>query len=167
MDRVADGGEIWRNDLKPFLQKHKIVILDPCDKPIDIGIEDKASREDINQLKREGKFEHLRRDYGEIRSVDLRMCDKADFIIALVDVDQHLCGSYEEIFTCNRDKKPVLVWSVGGKEKAPNWLFFTLPHELIFGSIAEVEEYIRHIDEDKEIDTLNNRWKFFDLEYYT
>ena len=54
----------------------------------------------------------------------------------------YMCGSYEEISTANRQKKPVLVWCEQGKMLAPNWLFFMLPHEHIFSSMDQLLAYL-------------------------
>jgi hypothetical protein len=78
-------------------------------------------------------------------------------------MDVHLCGSYEELFTANRQKKPVLVWCKQGKELAPNWLFFTLPHQHIFGSMSELLDYLHKIDTTNDTSNLD-RWFFFNFE---
>jgi hypothetical protein len=71
-----------------------------------------------------------------------------------------MCGSYEEIVTANRQKKPVLIWCEQGKNKAPNWLFFMLPHENIFNSMEEIINHLQVIDSLEKTVQLE-RWLFF------
>ena len=58
----------------------------------------------------------------------------------------------------NRQKKPILVWSPGGKHVAPDWLFWMIPHKFIFGDIYQIRGYLRHVDEGTEDD---KRWVIF------
>ena len=100
-------------------------------------------------------------DYGVIRTLDLRCVDISDFIIASIDTDVHACGTYEEIAVANSQKKPVLIWCQQGKQKAPNWLFFMLPHQHIFGSLDGLLEYLLNVDTGRDIKHYK-RWFFFD-----
>ena len=104
-------------------------------------------------------FSKIREKFGIIRSADLRCVDISDFIIAYIDLDIHACGTYEEIVTANRQKKPVLVWCKQGKEQAPNWLFFMLPHDHIFSSFDEILDYLHTINTTEDISSLS-RWFF-------
>jgi|TARA_R110002110_G_scaffold3190_4_gene16440 hypothetical protein len=164
MDRVPDGGVGWRQRIKPVLKSKGVVVLDPCDKPSEVGIEDSCTRESIERLKKEGKFQQVRDDYAVIRTFDLRCVDISDFIIASIDTDVHACGTYEEVSLANSQKKPILIWCQQGKQNAPSWLFFMLPHQHIFGSMDELIEYLEHIDSsEKQVKHLK-RWFFFDQE---
>ena len=44
MDRVPDGGAGWRDKITPLLKKMGVVVLNPCDKPSEIGKEDEGTR---------------------------------------------------------------------------------------------------------------------------
>lgn len=163
MDRVHDGGIEWRKELTPWLENLGIIVLDPTNKKAECEVkEDGNTRLEIQQLKDEGRFDEIRPKYKNVRNVDLRYCSVSDFVIARVDIDVHMCGSYEEITQCNRSKLPVLIWCVGGKQRCPNWLLFMLPHQHIFGSLEELQEYLLHINSDEEIDLLG-RWQFLNL----
>jgi hypothetical protein len=161
MDRVPDGGSGWRNKMTPILQDLGVTVLDPCNKPIEIGIEDKGSRDLIDHYKNTGQFDRIRKEYGVIRTLDLRCIDISDFIVASIDIDVHACGTYEEISTANSQKKPVLIWCQQGKESAPNWLFFMLPHEHIFGSLEDLIDYLEHVNSADKTEHYK-RWFFFD-----
>ena len=88
------------------------------------------------------------------------MVDISDFLIVNLDLDVHPCGTYEEIFWANRQKKPIIVHMVQGKQKCPDWLFGTIPHEMIFSSWEEIKNYLVEINHSEEIKTFN-RWYFF------
>ena len=161
MDRVADGGVGWRNRISPILKSMGVTVLNPCDKPVEVGLEDEGTRGEIEFLKRNKQYDKIRKEYGVIRTLDLRCVDISDFIIASIDTNVHACGTYEEISVANSQKKPVLIWCQQGKKNAPNWLFFMLPHQHIFSSLDELLEYLVNIDTGRDIKHYK-RWFFFD-----
>lgn len=161
MDRVADGGVGWRNRISPILKNMGITVLNPCDKPVEVGLEDEGTRSEIELLKANNEYDKIRKEYGVIRTLDLRCVDISDFIIASIDIDVHACGTYEEIAVANSQKKPVLIWCQQGKQNAPNWLFFMLPHQHIFNCLDELLEYLANVDCGKDIKHYK-RWFFFD-----
>jgi hypothetical protein len=162
MDRVLDGGIGWRQDLMQSLKDLKIHWLDPTRKPIDIGVEDLENRGLRHQAKRAGDFEFVRNQMKQIRPVDLRMVDVSDFLIVNLDLQIHATGTYEELYLANRQKKPVLIRVEQGIEHTPDWLFGTVPFEMIFSTWDQVKTYLRHIAHDPVIDRLN-RWYFFNF----
>lgn len=159
MDRVPDGGVAWREKITPILQEMGILVLNPCDKPTSMGRESKEDRDRVEFLKKRYLFDDLAREFRTIRTIDLRMVDVSDFMIAYVNTDIHLCGTYEEIFLANRQKKPILIWCEQGKQNCPNWLFFTLPHQHIFDKIDHVINHVKNIDEGMTDNT--GRWVVF------
>jgi len=162
MDRVDDGGIGWRAELQKQLADLKIFWLEPTNKPIDIGIEDIPSRCIRKQAKEQGRFDLVQHDMKLIRNVDLRMVDIADFIVVNLDMDVHACGTYNELYLGNSEKKPIIVRVEQGKEHCPDWLFGTIPHEMIFSTWDEVYKYLRHVSRDKKVDTFG-RWYFFNF----
>lgn len=163
MDRVADGGEGWRIRLQQNLADLGIWWLDPTHKPIDVGIEDAALRAEIENLKQREMYDEIVRPLKVIRNVDLRMVDISDFLIVNIDVDIHACGTHEELFLANRQKKPIIIHVEQGKNRTPNWLFAALPHEMFFSTWDDVEAYLRHIANDKNIVDFK-RWWFFNFD---
>ena len=164
MDRVADHGEGWRNDISPFLKSKGIVVLDPCNKKINLGlekIEDKKRRE---SLKTKEDYDTISKEMRTLRTVDLHMVDMSEFIIVNFDTEAHMCGTMEEIFWANRLKRPVLLMCPQGKNKIYDWMYGVLPHSHFFSSWFEIRAYISHIhtaldDELKD----ENRWMFFNF----
>lgn len=160
MDRVADRGNGWRDNITPFLQDLGVVVFNPIKKPTILGQEDEVTHKYKLKLKAERSYDELSDLMKVIRSVDLRLVDISDFLIVNLDLDIHPCGTYEEIFWANRQKKPIIVHMVQGKQSAPDWLFGTIPHEMIFSSWEDVKAYLIEIN-NKSIITTFNRWYFF------
>jgi hypothetical protein len=162
MDRADDGGIGWRAELQRQLVDLKIFWLDPTNKPIDIGIEDLASRDKRRHEKQIGDFDSVVSEMKPIRCVDLRMVDISDFLIVNLDMTVHATGTYEEVFLANREKKPIIVRVEQGKEECPDWLFGTIPHEMIFSTWPEVYNYLSHVAFDPNVNTFG-RWFFFNF----
>lgn len=161
MDRVKDGGIGWRQKITPILKSMNVTVLDPCNKPINGVKEDNNTRLKIEEYKQTEQYHRIKEEYSVIRNADLRCVDISDFIIAHIDINIHACGSYEEIVTANRQKKPVLIWCQQGKKNAPNWLFFMLPHEHIFNSMNELIKYLQYINQHNDTNSLK-RWFFLE-----
>lgn len=162
MDRVADRGVGWRDSITPFLQNLGIVVFNPISKPTDIGLEDHDTHQIKTKLKAMSRYDELSAMMKTIRAVDLRLVDISDFLIVNLDLNVHPCGTYEEIFLANRSKKPIIVHMEQGKSQTPDWLFGTIPHQMIFSTWLEVKNYLQHIHTDAEIEYYN-RWRFFTL----
>jgi nucleoside 2-deoxyribosyltransferase len=160
MDRVADRGHGWRDDITPFLENLGIVVFNPIKKPIMIGQEDEITHLYKKKLKQQKSYDKLSELMKIIRSVDLRLVDISDFLIVNLDLDTHPCGTYEEITWANRQKKPIIIHMVQGKGHAPDWLFGMIPHKMIFSNWDEIKDYLNYIHNNAQIETFN-RWYFF------
>jgi hypothetical protein len=160
IDRVKDAGVGWRREITPLLNERGIIVFDPCCKPLD-SCQDETNHEERKRWMEEGRYDLITKFMKEVRGQDLRFVNVCDFLIARVDVDVHMCGTYEEIAIANHEKKPILVHSVGGKRRCPLWLFGQIPHEMIFDSVEEVISYLDHVDTAPEVGTYR-RWFFFD-----
>ncbi len=160
MENAKGVGVDWRVEWK----KHAwgCCWLDPCDKPIDIGIEDVENHGRRKKFKKMGQFKIVAEEMRAVRCVDLRMVDISDFLIFNIDVDIHTCGTYEEITTANRQKKPIICRIKQGVARTPDWLLGMIPWEMIFSSWGEVETYLHNIDNGRDTRTFN-RWMFFDF----
>ena len=158
MDRVPDGGVGWRNSITPHLLEFGLKVLNPCSSIKNIE-ENENSRKTIEQYKKLGQYEKIKQQFSIIRNNDLRCVDISDFLICHIDLEIHACGSYEEIATANRQKKPILVVCKQGKDQAPNWLFFMLPHEHIFSNVEDLLHYLKKVNTHKDKQNLS-RWFF-------
>lgn len=162
MDRVPDRGVTWRQEITPFLESLGITVFNPITKPTSIGLEDNDSHAVKSKLKEQHRYDELSSMMKIIRSVDLRLVDISDFLIVNLDIDVHPCGTLEEIFLANRQKKPIIVHMVQGKHKTPDWLFGTIPHQMIFSDWKEIKDYLLHINSAENIDNYK-RWYFFSI----
>ena len=160
MDRVEDGGVGWRRSIASYLTDKNVTVLDPSDKPIDIGIEDLENREARIKWKKSGEFDKVAECMKVIRNTDLRMVDLSDFLIVNLDLNVHPCGTYEELFLANRQKKPIILRIEQGKKFVPDWLLGAIPHKMIFGSWNKVKNYLDLIDGGG---FCSPRWMFFNL----
>jgi len=92
--------------------------------------------------------------------VDLRMVEIADFVIAYIDPDTPMCGTWEELFVSLKQRKPTFVVAEGGKEAMPLWLFGRINPDYMFDSFEDLEAYLRGIDAGKVAEDAT-RWVFF------
>jgi nucleoside 2-deoxyribosyltransferase len=162
MDRVPDRGNGWRDNITPFLERLGIVVFNPIKKPTNIGKEDEQVQVLKKSYKESQNYNDLSKLMKTIRSVDLRLVDISDFLIVNLDLETHPCGTLEEIFWANRQKKPIIIHMVQGKQNAPDWLFGTIPHEMIFSSWDEIQNYLRYINSSNSIID-HRRWYFFSV----
>ena len=159
----ADDGVSWRQKLSPYLKKMGLTILDPTDKPVsqcrynEIG----AEKDQIMKLKKLKRWDELRNLAKEIVLVDLRMVEVSDFMIAYIDKDIHLCGTYDEIFESLRRRKPTLIVHKGGKAEMSMWLRGKMNHNFVFDSFDELYEYLEALH-DGTVEPDYTRWVFFD-----
>ena len=176
MDRVADGGVEWRENITPFLNSLGIVVFNPCDKPLNdeglAALETAESRAARESAKKAGDLKRAAREMKPIRATDLRMVDITDFLIVNIDINVHACGTYEEVTTANRQRKPILIHVEGGRVNTPDWLLAVLGEKAVddmtFDNWGDMKDYLNVINScnDRVIDNMNNhnRWVFFDLE---
>lgn len=162
IDRVEDRGQTWRDNISPFLRSLGVTVFNPIIKPAEIGLEDEDTHLVKTKLKSQKRYDELSSMMKVIRSVDLRLVDISDFMIVNLDLDVHPCGTLEEIFWANRQKKPIIIHMVQGKENTPDWLFGTIPHQNIFSDWDELKTYLSHINESENIET-HRRWYFFSV----
>jgi len=160
IDRVHDKGIGWRSEISPFLESLGITVFNPLTKPTEIGLEDSETHLFKSKLKTKQRYDELSSMMKVIRSVDLRLVDISDFLIVNLDLNIHPCGTYEEIFWANRQKKPIIIHMAQGKNHAPDWLFGTVPHQMIYSDWNDIYAYLEHINSSENINTYN-RWYFF------
>ncbi len=162
IDRVADDGITWRRNIRRELGDLGVLWLDPTDKPTMTALENSETRRQRHIAKENGDYESVTAEMKIVRSIDLRLTDIADILIVDLDMEIHACGTYNEIFLADSQKKPVLIHNVQGVSSVPDWLFGTLPYQHFFGSWVDLIKYIREVDSGVEVETFD-RWKFFDF----
>tara|TARA_R110002074_G_scaffold156071_6_gene312156 strand:- start:30 stop:563 length:534 start_codon:yes stop_codon:yes gene_type:complete len=160
IDRVPDRGNGWRDFITPFLESLGVEVFNPLKKPTNLALEDVSVAKHKTQLKKQGKYDELSQLMKSIRSVDLRMVDVSDFLIVNLDIETHPCGTLEEIFWANRQKKPIIIHIAQGKSKTPDWLFGTIPHSMIFSEWEGIQAYLQDINQNMSLEP-TERWCFF------
>jgi len=162
MEKDETNGLEWRQAIQTALADLQICWLDPTHKPTDIGRETLNTKKQLFRARQAGDYDAIAKLMKVIRCVDLRMTDISDFMVVNLDPDVPTFGTHEEIANGNRQKKPIIIHMIGGKERTPLWLLAMLPHQLIFSTWEEIHHYLRHVAYDAVIDRLN-RWYFFNL----
>ena len=105
-----------------------------------------------------GWYNDVTKRMKQIRSYDLNLVDRSDFIVAHLLPDVASWGSAEELVTAVRMKKPIFISMEGGKKKTPLWMMGMIPHRYIYDSIEEILDMLNKIDSgEKEIDS--DRWR--------
>lgn len=147
----------WREDMSNFLQSLGIFCISPMNKPIEGYKEDKAFIDKINQLKKEKRYDELHELGKPIRQFDLRSIDLSNFVIAYLDFDVKMAGTFEEIYTSERENKMCLIMCKQGLDAIPNWLWFTFPKECFHESWSDLKQYITNVD-NGTIASPHKRW---------
>jgi len=156
--QYADGRD-WREYVEGELDPFGIRIFNPYKKPFvkDVN-EGEEARNKIQRDMEEGHYSDVANRMKRIRSYDLNLVDRSDFIIAHLLPDVASWGSAEEIVTAVRMKKPIFISMEGGKNKTPLWMMGMLPHHYIYDDIESVVSMVKKInDGEKEIDS--DRWR--------
>lgn len=163
IDRCPNGGRLWRIEITKFLNSMEIGALNPCSKPI---INEKYDEDDdfvnkVNKLKHNGYYEELRKVMKNIVRADLSLVDRCDFLIAHINSEIPMCGTFSEIHQATLERKPVIIHSEHGLKTIPNWLYGLCNHQLFFSSWDEVKNYIKMVAYN-DIDDMDGKWKFLD-----
>ena len=159
------SGRNWREEITEKLGSLSITCFDPYKKPFIKDVEeDEASRQEMETWMKTKQYDRVAERMKTVRSYDLNLVDRSEFIIAHLVPDVASWGSAEEIVTAVRMKKPIFVSMEGGKAKTPLWMLGMLPHKYIYNSLDEVVEMLYAIDNGiKPIDS--DRWRLLRKEY--
>jgi hypothetical protein len=158
IEAAKDGGVSWRQDFIKSIENAnlKIQCIDPTNKPGDPSMKIGENKEYQNQLQANGRFEELQQYVTNYRRFDLRFTDISDFIVAAIDPSLHLCGTYDEVFLAERQKKPRFAICKGGLYKLPRWLFGVFKLEDVFEDINGVIERLVQLNNGTYL--MDDRW---------
>lgn len=160
IDRVVDDGIGWRQYIKEECKKRKIdmIFFDPCDKPKGLGSEIGVEKVKVRELINSDKWEEAKNYVKTFRHYDLRAVDWSDLVIVKIDLNSHLCGTYDEVFLAEREMKPVFVIMGEGQTKydIPTWLVAFIKENEIFDNEDECISYLNNINKGKIF--LDERW---------
>ena len=153
------SGRDWRDYVEGELEPLGIRIFNPYKKPFVKDVkEDADTRLSLDHCQKHGYFNDVAERMSLVRSYDLNLVDRSDFIIAHLLPEVASWGSAEELVTAVRMKQPIFISMEGGKHATPLWIMGMLPHHYIYDSVEEVVEMIKQIDSgEKKIDS--DRWR--------
>lgn len=152
-------GRDWREFVENELEKLNITVFNPYKKPFVKDVdEDEGARQKMAEDMVSGYYNDVADRMNTVRSYDLNLVDRSDFIIAHLLPEVASWGSAEELVTAVRMKKPIFISMQGGKSKTPLWIMGMLPHHYIYDSIEEILDMIHQINDGKKaIDS--DRWR--------
>jgi len=107
---VLDDGVTWRENLTPILQSMGIKVEDPTHKTSSGYSEIDDDKDLFIQMAKERKFDELKEKFWPIVRKDLRMVDKADFIIAVYSPRVKMLGTIHELVVAQTQRKPILLF---------------------------------------------------------
>ena len=153
------SGRDWRADITDHLKPLGITCFNPYEKPFVKDVEeDEETREQMETWMKTKQYDRVTDRMKTVRSYDLNLVDRSDFIVAHLVPNVASWGSAEEIVTAVRMKKPIFISMEGGKSKTPLWVLGMLPHKYIYNSVDEIIDMLYAIDSgEKEIDS--DRWR--------
>lgn len=152
MEFAKDGGIEWRQTIQSELvsklgiqQKN---ILNPCDKPDVFGANSLADEVALQQEMRErGDWEGLENAMKQIITIDLRMVDRSDVVIAYLPHDVRIAGTVHEIVSARNQKKPVVAIVPDGFKSMSGWLMALIGHRRCFKTIDEAVGYLSDVQQ--------------------
>ena len=159
------SGRDWRQEVMDALLPLGITCFNPYDKPFIKDVEeDEDTRDEMDSWMKTKQYDRVTDRMKTVRSYDLNLVDRSDFIVAHLVPDVASWGSAEEIVTAVRMKKPIFVSMDGGKAKTPLWMLGMFPHKYIYNSLDEIVNMLYAIDNgNKKIDS--DRWRLLKKEY--
>lgn len=156
MDFAPDRGIGWRNDIIPFLTEMGVDVIDPTKRKHTGGFTESEKADQFKALIAQKDFESAQKIAREIRCDDLRYVDISDFLIVYLNPSIPMCGVWEELFTANKQKKPILVMWDAPVERLPLWLVGTLPTNYFYFSWDHLKNVLMLYNNNTI--TMDKRW---------
>lgn len=153
------NGQAWREYATTQLNSIGVICYNPYCKPFLENLEEgDDTRAELHKEIQLGNYDKVNGVMRKIRSYDLNLVDRSDYIIAHIQPEIASWGTAEELTTANRSKKPIFCSISGGKKKTPLWLLGMLPHKYFYDSIEEIIEMLKKIDSGN-VKADSNRWR--------
>jgi hypothetical protein len=165
IESADDCGVGWRKICKKSLQDMGVIVFDPTEKPYIKDLDETSDmQKTVKSMRTNKDWDKLTDFMKEIRTYDLALVDKSDFIIFNFDPDKLTCGSWEEFFLANREKKPIFFVCEKGIDRIPLWVFGTIPWKYFYESMNDCLFMLEEINRGNiEIDS--NRWRLLAKEH--
>ena len=160
IDRVKDDGLGWRKEFKNKCKKANLPVnfLDPTDKPEHLGSEIGEEKNRVRMLMEQHKWDQAKNQAKYFRHIDLRMVDNCHLFIVYIDINCHLCGTYDELFTAEDQRKPMMAIMAPGQSKwdLPSWLVSIFDEDDVFDDVESCVEHLKLLHEGKIV--FDDRW---------
>lgn len=144
---VKDDGKTWREMVTPRLKEFGIVVDDPTHKTI-FGIGEVGDDKNLfKKLAKERNFDELREKFWPIVRKDLRMVDKADFVIGVYSPKVKMLGTIHELVVSQSQRKPILIYCDEAELDDLNpWILTFVKKGCFFTSWDKLIDHLRDID---------------------
>lgn len=163
-----DAGTVWRDELTPFLEELGLIVLDPTKMSNDIPEAERVSR--FTEMRKAHDWEGIKALAKNTRRFDLRLIDACDFVIALVDQNISMCGTWEELAMAVSQRKPILlVWTGtrdangcyrSGLQAMNSWGFAQFQYQHVFSTFQEVRERLTALNDGSY--PMDDKWVVFE-----
>ncbi len=122
---TKDGGQTWRNDITPALDKAGIYTQDPClTEPLVTGMNVIEAQDKFNKWIISGNYGKFAENFKKVVEKDIRMVHRSDFVIVHLFENIPTTGSIHEMAEAWRLKKKIyLIWREA-KNKISKWALF-------------------------------------------
>lgn len=164
IDRSPDFGVGWRRKITPRLEEMGINVVDPTNKPSILNYsEDENWIEIKKQLRKEKRYDELGLMMHDVRNIDLRVVAQSTALVCNLDFTEFPCGTYEELFKSNLDKKPALIYFSQGIDSCPDWLFGVFYKdwkEFFYEDWDAMFDYLKYVDNGGKA---SDRWILFNF----
>lgn len=152
-------GTGWRKKVEERLNGIGIICYNPYSKPFIANLEEgEEVRGKIKKAINSGDLEYSHRVGKPIRSHDLNLVDRSDFIVGHIHPTLASYGTAEELATANRAKKPIFLSIDGGRNNCPAWITWMIPPKYIYNNIEEILDILFKIDNGSIIAD-SDRWR--------
>jgi len=157
MDK-KEGGQGWRNNITPSLDKIGIYVQDPCrTEPLVTDMTVIEAQEKFNGWIQSGNYELFTNKFEKVVYKDIRMVHKSDFLIVHLFPDIPTTGTIHEMSEAWRQRKPIyLIWK-DAKSKLSKWALY-----LVISSGGKLFE-----SENKLIEFLNVKYEITNQSFRT
>lgn len=156
IDNADDHGIGWRQHVIATTKNLGIKWLDPTNKPGKMKANIAQEKQHLINLKEAGNFKEVKVVVKSFRRHELRFVDISDGIIAYIDPDIHSSGTYDEIYTAERQCKPRFLFVKGGLRRCPNWLFDVFKLDDMFETVDDCVQ--RLVDIDSGLYPMSREW---------
>ena len=122
---TKEGGQGWRDDITPALDKAGIYTQDPCKtEPLVTGMNVLEAQDQFNKWIMSGNYDKFAEKLEKIVQKDIRMVHRSDFVIVHLFPDIPTTGTIHEMAEAWRIKRPLyLIWK-DAKSKVPKWALY-------------------------------------------